>query len=346
MRSWPVALCVALVSCGEPTSGPSATDPPRYLPVGARVAEREALPALPEPFDPRRHRLVANTRIARNLAGEPGFVGPPRRRKSPDPTAAQVVTTGVGGDIGLSLWQWTRHWYGVYAAHDAGLSVQLPARSAAQPASYLFAPTLLPPGWSCLETTTVHERRAGSSTTGHYQGWFDWCQSGPQGRWVVFEPMDQDFRSRYVRTWQGRSTIALAIVTASTGSTYGHCWFGTMYDYVQGGWVQVTQSCTTGAGFSPAAQGGWVYWESHNLLDGSCPAIADIAAIDLMFADPAINSWIPVTSTPPGNVNPSGGGACWSVYGGPYTFSWPGTSAGLPANAWLAKTTFAPPRRR
>jgi hypothetical protein len=361
-RGLPAALTLlvaAIAGCSDSHSGLSEITAPTlrqetvpqaarpHLPVGTKVPVGTVIYAPPEPFDARRHRAIANSRSDRNLVRRADFHPPPRFKKgttSEGSTALSPAGPPPGtGDRGLSFFPWSYEWYGVHAVHDAGLSIVLEERPATAVTGYIYAPTLLPSGNTCIEATTIHQRGPGpSATTLHRQGWYDWCESGPEGDWLVLEDMDQEFQDHYVRVYLGAPTLAISIVTPNDGITSGSCWFGHLYDYLAGGWVQVTTSCATGAGYSPGAiqgRGGWSYWESWFLLsDGYCPSIPNLRALDIMFAHPQTGSWVPISSTPAGNVNVSGGQACWDVFGGPYTFTYPGTAAGLPANAWFADT--------
>lgn len=333
---------------------PVALGAQRYLPVGTIVPVGVPITAPPEPFDSRRHTYASSSLDAINLVGKPGEVLPPRfrSRKTPSGSVGFVQGTPAPGsaDFAIKMQQYTQQWYGVYQVNDVGLDLVLPQRTA-QDTGYVYAPTLLPPGHTCIEVTTVHRRGPGASApTKHYQGWFDWCYLGPtgvEGRWAVFVPIDAQsgFLDRYVREYLGKPTLTVSIVTPTT---FNGCWYGHMYDYLVGGWVQTLASCTRPTSYSPGDFGGahgWTAWESWYVAGNPvCPLLLDIRALNIQFANPNTSQFQPITDTP-NDVSATGSVSnCWTNLGyGPYTFVFPGGGAGLPANSWKAITSVPRP---
>ena len=238
-----------------------------------------------------------------------------------------VVTEDPVAYIGLS--QASKPWYGLYLLSDVGLSVDLTVGGATS--ANMFAPAAMAPGGACLEMVTWHALEYGNPATQHRQGWADWCGSN-QGLFVVFEDIDLLFQSKYVRVFQGKPTVAIAMVTPNTGQTNGQCWYGNIYNYDVGGWEQKAVSCGT-SNNDPVI--GWVAWEGYGYDPaGECPTVPRIAADVIQFADPTTASWIPITQTTYDVFGPNRFGC----FNGSYRFKYPGTTVGLPANSWLALT--------
>lgn len=212
---------VLVVACVAPIQQDSPTEPERreasdgryveiagvrYLRAGVRVGPGEELDAPVEPFDRRRHRTVPFRLAGKNMAGNPGFVLPPRTRTGVSArnieSRLQFTPPPPGtGDYGLTLTDSSKAWQGVYQVHDAGLTVELPLRTQQQGSAFVYAPTLLPPGGSCVEVTTIHLRQPGlGETTEHWQGWYDWCNSDSTGAFAMLVEMDSEFQDLYIRT--------------------------------------------------------------------------------------------------------------------------------------------------
>ncbi len=320
----------------------------RYIPVGTVVPVGVSISAPPEPFDHRRHTRVPNELAARNLVGRPGVTLPPRWRngiaRTPPSGAALLMAPPPGGagdaDAGLILHQATAQWYGAYQLSDVGLGVEIPERSTLQGTGFLYAPTLLAPGQTCIEVTTIHLRHPGpSESTEHYQGWYDWCESGVNGAWAMWLPLDAAFQNRYVRVYAGVPTVTVAIVTPTT---FNGCWYSDIYDYLVGGWTQVFTSCASPNSYSPGGQYGWTFWESWGVAGANgCPSITSVRALEIQLANPQTGSWQPL---PASDQNFSGNALCWTNVGGSkYTFHFPGDAVGFSENSWLADTFVPPP---
>ena len=311
----------------------------RYLPYGVPVPPGLELTALPEPYDLQKHGPgMPNDRSQWNLVGTSRFPSlPPRGAKLAPPSGPQGEdrpTPGTG-DRGLYLTDSQQLFYGIYQVNDVQLDMQLPLPFAGTAAD-LYAPTVMPPKFPCIEATTVHQRIIQRDTTDHYMGWFDWCSSPAD--WKVFEAMDDSFQAAYVRTYNGEPTLVISIVRPVSGQN-PPCWYGHLYNYTVGGWVQKWSSCGMGGDIEGR---GWTMWETYNLLRSSplnCPSIPSIRAMDIQFAvrNPDWSlTWRPISDYPAdvSRLPASGDWPCW--YENIYTFSYP--VPGLSANSWRANT--------
>jgi hypothetical protein len=300
-----------------------------WLPVGTVVPVGQSISATPEPFEPSRHQPLVNPTIEPNLVDSPGFVPPPKRahRPPPAPSSDQVVAMtpippppGVAGtaDMGWFLYQRPTPWYGVYQVNDLQMSLALPPpTSAGLPGVFLYAPTLLAPGGSCLEVSQVYRRLTDGVTTGKIFGVFDWCQSGTDGAWIVMQAQVQSWQDRYVRSYLGRPTYTVTVVTPNTGNTMGQCWYAAIYDYLAGGYTQVASRCgNTNIGLIVGAgevRTGWTLWESWYFMDGGrCPAVPSIRALDISYAHPDSIVYVPFSNYPSQRAPKPAEGVCWT----------------------------------
>ena len=235
------------------------------------------------------------------------------------------------GDRGFWLTQSSAAWYGSYAVFDVDSTLSMPAPLSGYTAMTLYAPTMLAPGGSCVEVTQSYRSGAGITGTERVFGVYDWCASSP--KFEVYEEENAAFRQRYVRTYQGKPTYAVAITTPNTGSTSGQCWSANLYDYLQGGWVQKWSSCGASLVGTTA---GWIFWESWDMMDTNvCPTLPSIRALDISLANPNYPyGWVPFHryTSDYSAFGPSG--YCWT--NSVYTFQSP--IAGLDSNSWIAKT--------
>jgi hypothetical protein len=226
--------------------------------------------------------------------------------------------------------------------NDVQLDVSLPAPLNGASAVWLYAPTLYPPGLSCIEVTQIHGRTLGTSATMHRLGWWDWCESyspqTPEGRFVVDEYVtDQAFKDKYVRLSAGEPTVTVSITTPNLGATATQCWYGMIYNYQLGGWEQKVARCPAAVNYRPNASG-WTMWESKNLVDNErCVTIPSIRANWIMLAHPQYSTWVPFTDYP-ADYSLVLRGPCWST--GRYTFSTPAAGDMVAPNSWQAYTPY------
>lgn len=338
-QSSPLLAPVGTVEIGEQ----------RYLPVGTVVPRNTPITAPPQPFDRRHHTVAPNPLGTLNLAGRPG-VSTPRRYPTVD---AQVSSSSSmafapppgNGDIAITLRDSTQNWSGVFQMNHVGYGIDLPQRAQSQGTGYIYAPTLLPPGHTCIEVATVHLRAPGAtSPTQHRQGWYDWCQPGTHNHeWNVWvDTENPDFINRYVRYYNAAPTIAIVMEEAAP------CWYSYLYDYSLGSWTLAYSSCPNPVSYSPGAYNGlygWTAWESWDVVGpGNCPVFPNLHATNIQFANPVTFTWQPITNTPLDAYIGGGVVDCWTNFGNsPYTLVFPATGTGLPVNSWLAQTSPAVP---
>lgn len=352
IRESAVVLFAVLYGCvSENPSNPVAgtTDPQaairaaakvqgqRFLPVGTKVPEGAIVPGPIAPFDPKRDTLVPNNFGETNLVGRPGVTLP--RYPAPSPTPGN-------GDMGLLIDNTSHAWGGMSGVMPVSLSIAIPQRTAPQGTGYLYAPTMLTPGKSCIENTLIHVRAPGAGagdTTRHQIGWWDFCNSGNPGTFAVLLNIDNvgGFTSKYVRTFAapiGSGVWSLVM------NNNGGCWSGYLYDYSAGGWTTAATSCVHGGVTYSPWSGGWTVWESHDLesADG-CSAYTNIASTGLNLYDTLTTGWTAlntVTGVGPAQYSPH---YCWTNYGGGNrTFTWPYTLA-ADSSTWYADTDDTPP---
>lgn len=332
-----LSIAVTVTACDQPTATSTRTndvaqnisaDLPRWLPVGTKVPVGVAINAPPEPYDPAKHGpALTDSRTEANLAGRPSIDRPKRRRSA----SGDYMPPPGTGDRGFYLTQATRAWYGASAMYDLNLNLQLPTPWGGHDVS-VYAPTMMPPGGTCLEVTQVYHRESDGSTTGKFFGIWDWCESGEDGEFDVFDQQVTTWTNRYVRTYQGKPMYAVSIVTPNTGSTMGQCWYANIYDYLAGGWVQKLARC--GQPQHGWGNTGWTMWESVFLTNGACPTLPSIRSLDIMLYDPNSGTPTPFTNWPSDNVQLGPYGTCWPS--GPYTFVSP--VPGVAANSWRGNT--------
>jgi len=314
--------------------------PPRI-----QVAPGGSITYTPRPLDRARGEvpLPRSLRASEGMSRRAGFRFPPRYKVAANPSDGAPPPGGDGADRGLYLDVSFPAVYGTSVIADAGLDRSLPAALDGSNPVYLFAPTLLPGGGSCIEASIITTRNSGSDTTTyHFFGYYDWCASATG--WVDWFPINQTFQNAYVRTADGRPTVTFSVSTVGGYVTPPRCWFVDVYNYTVGGWEQFYSSCGTTNIFTYPQTEGWLMWETYNLVNSStCPSIQSTRAIDirLFHADSYGNgSSFPITDYPQ-YVTQHGANPPYDValcYGsGAYTFSYPGPS-GLPYNSWLAET--------
>lgn len=335
-----VALGAIMVACSEETTSPSAgqrsvAGGPSYsltsglLPTGVKVPVGQPLFGSPTPPD-RIHGEIIPVHDRRN---DKIVVVPGGQRGKVMPGAP---TGGDGSEDGLRFLANSPTFptlYGIEWNAEVQLTRTLPLPVNDSSKSILYAPTVLPPGNSCLESMIWTERLRAEDSTRHYFAYEDWCDTGSDP--VIGFPMDLTFQNHYVRTMNGKPVVSEAIETPSTAVS-PRCWYLDLYDYSLGGWVQYAQSCGT----SDLTTGyGWALWEAYNVMTpGYCPAIVSASAIDIRFLDANYTSSAQPIDASTYSSDVSVGAVqnppCWST--GDYTFTYPWSSS--PTNSWTAAT--------
>lgn len=166
---WLVVIPVTVVACSSPDGLGSLTgvgSPPSnravttfaqqgWLPVGTKVKVGDSISVPPEPYNPVKHgpALAAPTEFE-NLANRADFVRPPKRWEGAWSVQDLPTPPPGTGDRGFWLYQNSQPWFGVYAVYDVNMSLGLPSAWSSN-GVYVYAPTMLPPGGSCVEVTQV-----------------------------------------------------------------------------------------------------------------------------------------------------------------------------------------------
>lgn len=229
-----------------------ATGSRQYLPYGRPIPPGQSVSLPPEPYDLAKHGPgLRNTSTMRQYSRRTEGVG------------AMFSAFSDDGDYQLSFAPSSpAQFFGVTQSHGVNVGLQLPVATGARRS--LYAPTVLPPGGSCIEATTIYERNPGQPTVRSH-GWYDWCNPSN----FPVEDMNATFQAKYVRwnSLHARYTISVSIVTPNTGNLRGQCWFGQLYNYTVGGWEQKAAFC----GYSRKPDdNGWSAWESYSLMSESC----------------------------------------------------------------------------
>lgn len=311
---------------------PSADD---WMAVGTRVPVGTPLEKLPEPYTPRKHGPALAPAV-----GFPNVVGGADRHRHRQSLlrAPRTQPTPGNGDVGFLFTQeGTFPWFGVYGAFEFNPTLTLP-QPGPSGVIWLYSPILLPPGGGCIEAVQEYERGTitGPNTFRYFLLW-NHCEGSAPGYPEVEVLQTTLWTDRYVRSYQGKPTWTATIVTPATGNTNGQCWYANIYDFLQGGWVQLMDSC----GYPHYGHTfGWTAWESVNLMElGYCPTIPGIQAVDIRlgWAWPPpyfYGQWVPYTDFPTAYSFFGPTGLCWT--NGTYSFESP--VSGLPLNSWRGHT--------
>lgn len=301
-----VALAPALPAAAQDTI------PGRgYLPYGVGIPEGQPIQQGPEPYDSTRHGPpLRNTQPGRNVAGQRGanlprvdFRGKGPHGRPDDPGRSGEAGPGTpnpmpgSGDRGF----WINSGTGVYAANDAQTNVVIPDTAVG---TTIYAPTHMPAGNSCIETTTAHWRYAGQSSTTHGHGFWDHCV---KKGWFTFEYMDATWRGKYVRSLDGEDRYYTQVDKS------GSCWRGLLYNFTTGQWEEKVSPAVCGSSTNTS---GWTMWESHGLMDAAqvCPSFPAIRASSVQIA--TSTGWVSLGTGNSSVLGPYG--MCWT--NGTYTF--------------------------
>jgi len=354
------ALAITVAACGDSAVRPvSPLSTPRmatlgtsnshqYLPYGVRIPPGQHLTLLPKPYDRLRDGPpIPNTTPQLNLVGKPGFVPPPppmghldRRLPPPGDGQAAIAVNIYPGS--------TNKWYGISQTNAARPTMQLPVAPDSTE-ELLYAPTVLPPGGTCIEATTIHEWYPLNPHDRRYQAWYNWC--GTTG-WGGFESMaDTAFSNNYLRVLGSDTVLSITVSTPDTANPHGACWYGYLYNYTLGGWEQKYSSCGSGTTSSPSGDNGndgWTAWESWYLFggysSGFCPYVPSIFSTDIELLETDDHTAHPITDysyvgSPYLEIGGENRAGCWSTFDpdGPWTFGFPTTYDSM-TNSWLATT--------
>ncbi|HEY9601255.1 MAG TPA: hypothetical protein V6C85_06560 [Allocoleopsis sp.] len=185
---------------------------------------------------------------------------------------------------------------GAYAAHEINSDLNLPVGG-----DYtLYAPTLMPPGNSCLESVTAYWRNSSMTDTGKAWGVWDHCVK--QG-WVVFKTMDSDFMKNYVRRIShGHPRYYTSVFKDITGK-----WHAIIFNFNTGNW----EDAYSITGFSQYSTG-WTIFETY-FPPANCPNLPNTSARSIRVLNDSAN-WSFLASPNTSSLQP---GPCFPNF---YTF--------------------------
>lgn len=303
-------LVLAPMLTGAASAQDTIPRAPRYLPYGVPVPVGEAIDAGPEPYQPAKHGPpLRNTQPERNMAAQRGAnlprvdsngKGPRGRPDNPGPPGAAGGAASDGPDLPRPMpgsgdrGFWINAGTGVYAANDAQTDLVIPDNAVG---TTIYAPTHMPAGNSCIETTTAHWRDTGQPSTTHGHGFWDHCfKKG----WYTFEYMDATWKSKYVRTLDGEDRYYTQVDKS------GNCWRGLLYNFTAGQWEEKVSPAVCGS----STQSGWTMWESHGLMDVAkvCPSFPSIRASGIQIL--TSSGWVALGTGNSSVLGPYG--MCWT----------------------------------
>lgn len=190
-----LVLAMTLLSC---TDGPASPSPviratrnmaslgarsvaiggPKYLPYGVPIPVDSILDSYPRPFTFAEHGppIVGSTKET-NLLAKPGYHPPPPPGFFGQRRGPSISDFGGGQAFSIPIVpNPATQFFGIYQNNDVELGLVLPSTSGAT--RFLYSPTILPPGGTCVEATIIHRRDKGG-TTKHQLGWYNWCYPPP-----------------------------------------------------------------------------------------------------------------------------------------------------------------------
>jgi hypothetical protein len=279
--------------------GTSANENEEFLPYGVPIPPGQEVTSDPEPYNPAKHGPPNPNPIPQaNLVGKPGAI---LARRGSAPHELRAVPEPGTGDRGFLINR--NQGVGVYAGNDAQTDLVIPDNAIG---TTIYAPTHLPASKACVETVTVHFRYQGMAGTKHDHGFWDWCGVDGSTGWQVYENMNADWKSKYVRVADGEERYFTQVWKS------GSCWKGLLYNYSAGRWDERTSIC----GSHADREWGWTMWESWEMMDKLkvCPNFPGIRASGIrIYKD---SQWVLLAPDHTQGLGPSG--KCWTE--GIYTF--------------------------
>lgn len=232
--------------------------------------------------------LIEYTQPNENLVNR-GNIKLPERPVPSISSILPIILPG-SGDRGF----WIANSSGILVMNDAQTDLNIPDAAIG---TTIYAPVNMPAGNSCVETVTAHWYYTGMTGTLHGQGFWDHCGIDGSTGWQTFEIMDDFWKDKYVRNYNGEERYFTEVYND------GGCWAGLLYNFNEGRWeTKITPICSS-SGFSD----GWTMWESHYLMDQAkiCPSFPNIRASDIQVL--TNNGWIYLDTN--SNLGPYG--LCW-----------------------------------
>lgn len=282
----------------------------RFLPYGVSVPPGTSVDAPPEPHDELLHGpALENSHAEYNVAKREGYLVPEelkqarfdralgRQLKSSDPYPGE-------GDRGF----WVQAGTGIYAGSDVQSDLSIPNNAVGPSGTWIYSPTHMPDGGSCIEMVTVHRRLSTVSATEHFFGLWDWCSTS--GGFTVLETMDATWRSKYARTFDGEDTYFSEVVKWTSTE-----WRGLLYNFTLGQWeLKMSKSGTSQTGHSD----GWTMWEEWFFPTGVCPSLPNIRARSVSVYNGS--TWTPLSTSNSTDLF-SGGNSCFTGGSPDYGFT-------------------------
>jgi hypothetical protein len=222
---------------------------------------------------------------------------------------------------------------GIFGNADAAWTVFTPT---GWDDAFVYAPTDLPAGGSCIELTAIHWKTTTFHEPTHSLGIWDWCNQ-PAGPFVAYWDMTVgSFQSMYLRSYtddfgESRQLFWFQVDASHPAYASGSydCWTAYLYNYNTGVWDQLRQICGT----PQVATYGWSMYESRWMqlhYSSSCLSYPSIRAGNLQILTTGA-TWAAVDSTNSTVILEDG--ACW--LNSTYTFV---TGASSGSTAWYGWT--------
>jgi len=121
-----------------------------------------------------------------------------------------------------------------------------------------YAPAFMPPNNSCLEAAVVHLRTAGSGTTQHNFGFYDWCAGDGTGGWQYYVSLSSIWTAHTQQDYPTPDRTMSVRITKS-----GNCSTGWLFNYSTFTWQSKAVSCGT----NPYNDvNGWVWFEAYGSI--------------------------------------------------------------------------------
>jgi hypothetical protein len=267
---------IALGACGSGGSAgggiPAASSPASPLSAAGSL-DSDEISAQTQALDPTiRPANLVNT----NWLGMP----PPSRPVAASGAldAAQAAASGTvstqsyhlnddGGQAGINLTPAAGSYVALTATHDVltpGTGIQLPAPPANESdGNFLYAPTTKGANGACLEIGTSYYRLPGSSSTGAFVYFYDFC--GGAGETVT---VDGTFLAGYVTPATATRNAHYQIEILESTATSPPTWYGRLFDVKTKVWDTVYAAQGSFSGWNGR---GWTMYETHYFTPDSTP---------------------------------------------------------------------------
>jgi hypothetical protein len=190
----------------------------------------------------------------------------------------------------------------------ANQSVQ-PNLHTSDPGDFIYAPTMKPPGGSCIEVVTAYTHDGGAVWA------WDWCAAtpGPAAELKI----DRSFLDTYTINMDGHIAYTVEVIRTDTAT---NTWTAMLYNYRTQSW----QTLFTSSGTDKSGRGslGWDIFEVYGFKPpvGNASYCGDAAGDSFDSSGIQIlvgGSWRPVDASnshvDKGSDHPQSGFGCWSL---------------------------------